>query len=153
MNLDETRREDIVRNFMTALDSNELDNAANYLADDFEFSGWTPRSLDKQGFLTLLSNIKEGIPGLSFNIHNILEQASTITGTVQVQGYQTDSFIIPILGTPPIPQTASSVSLPTENVTYQLRDGLITAMNIQHVAGGGISGLLRQLGIDLPLVQ
>ena len=153
MNTTDNTPSNIVRNFMTALDSNELDTAANFLADDFVFSGWTPKPLNKQAFLTLLENIKDGIPGLSFNIHNVLEQNTSITGTIQVQGYQTDSFIIPALGTPPIPQTASSVSLPMEEVTYQLRDDLITAMDVEHTTGGGISGLLKQLGIELPLAQ
>ena len=145
---------DIVRNFMSALDDNDLDTAATYLADDFLFSGWTPKPLDKNGFLGMLKDIKEGIPGLLFNLHNVLEQSENIiTGTIQIKGYQSDSFIIPILGTPPIPQTATSVSLPTEDVTYQLNDSAIAAMTVQHVAGGGISGLLKQLGIDLTIVQ
>ncbi|GLV57501.1 hypothetical protein KDH_43370 [Dictyobacter sp. S3.2.2.5] len=145
---------DIVRNFMSALDDNNLDTAANYLADDFQFSGWTPMPLDKNGFLGMFKDIKEGIPGLLFNLHNVLEQSENrVTGTMQIKGYQTDSFIIPILGTPPIPQTANSVSLPTEDVTYQLNDSGIVAMVVQHTSGGGITGLLRQLGIDLPIVQ
>ncbi|GHO88974.1 nuclear transport factor 2 family protein [Dictyobacter formicarum] len=146
---------DIVRGFMSALDDNDPDTAATYLADDFQFSGWTPKPLDKNGFMGMLKDIKEGIPGLSFNLHNVLEPSENrVTGTIQVKGYQSDSFIIPILGTPPIPQTATSVSLPTEDVTYQLNDdSAIAAMAVQHVAGGGISGLLKQLGINLIIVQ
>ncbi|GCE04209.1 nuclear transport factor 2 family protein [Dictyobacter aurantiacus] len=145
---------DVVRNLMSALDDNNLDTAATYLADDFQFSGWTPKPLDKIGFLGMFKDIKEGIPGLLFNLHNVLEQSENrVTGTIQIKGYQTDSFIIPMLGTPPIPQTANSVSLPTEDVTYQLNDSGVVAMIVQHTSGGGITGLLRQLGIDLPIVQ
>ncbi|GCE18037.1 nuclear transport factor 2 family protein [Dictyobacter kobayashii] len=145
---------DIVRSFMNALDDNELDTATNYLAEDFLFSGWTPKPLDKNGFLSMIKDIKEGIPGLIFNLHNVLEPSSDrVTGTLQIKGYQSDSFIIPVLGTPPIPQTATSVSLPIEDVTYQLNGSTIASMVVQHVQGGGITGLLKQLGIDLTIVQ
>jgi hypothetical protein len=146
--------EDIVRNFATAIDDNDLESAANYLAPTFIFRGWTPKPLNKPGFLSLIGSIKEGIPGLALNLHNILVQDDqTITGTIQITGYQSDSFIIPVLGTPPIPQTASSVSMPTENVTFRLANEAITAFEVEHVVDGGVQGLIRQLGIDLPIVQ
>jgi hypothetical protein len=146
--------EDIVRNFAIAIDDNDLESAAGYLAPTFIFRGWTPKPLDKQGFLSLISSIKEGIPGLILNLHNVLvEDDQTVTGTIQIAGYQSDSFVIPVLGTPPIPQTASSVSLPTENVTFRLAHETITALEVQHVENGGIQGLIRQLGIDLPIIQ
>jgi hypothetical protein len=66
---------------------------------------------------------------------------------------QKDSFIIPELGTPPIPQTASSVNMPAEDVRYTLEQGLITSMYVQPREGGGIRGLLRQLGIELTIAQ
>ena len=142
-----------VKNFMTALDDNNLESAAAYLADDFIFSGWTPKPLDKNGFFNLIGGIKEGIPGLAFNLHNVLEEGETITGNIHVTGYQTDSFIIPVLGTPPIPQTANSVSMPSEEVTYRVEHNLIILFDVEKVAGGGIVGLIKQLGIDLTIVQ
>jgi hypothetical protein len=142
-----------VKNFMTALDDNNLESAADYLADDFVFSGWIPKPLHKDGFFNLISGIKEGIPGLAFNLHNVLEEGKTITGNIHVTGYQTDSFIIPVLGTPPIPQTANSVSLPSEEVTYRVEQNLIIMFDVKEVEGGGIVGLIKQLGIDLTIVQ
>jgi hypothetical protein len=144
---------DNVKNFMTALDDNNLASAVIYLADDFVFSGWTPKPLNKDGFFNLIAGVKEGIPGLAFNLHNVLEDGNTITGNIHVTGYQSDSFIIPVLGTPPIPQTANSVSLPSEEVTYRIEHDLITMFDVKKVVGGGIVGLIKQLGIDLTIVQ
>lgn len=144
---------DGVKNFMTALDDNNLESAPTFLADDFVFSGWTPRPLNKDGFFNLIGGIKEGIPGLAFGLHNVLEDGETITGHIHVTGYQTDSFIIPVLGTPLIPQTANSVSLPSEEVIYRVEHGLITMWDVKATEGGGIVGLIKQLGIDLTIVQ
>lgn len=146
---------DIVRNFTTALEGNDFDVAAGYLTDNFLFSGWTPRPLTKANFLSTIQNLKAGIPGLIFNLHNVLEEneGRQVTATWQVAGYQSDSFILPALGTPPIPQMARSVSLPTEDVRYLLENGQINALHVQSTAGGGIVGLLNQLDFDLPIVQ
>jgi hypothetical protein len=53
------------------------------------------------------------------------------------------------MGTPVIPQTANSVSLPAEDVTFMVEQGKIASMNVQSVEGGGINGLFHQLGFDL----
>jgi hypothetical protein len=68
-------------------------------------------------------------------------------------GTQTDGFILPPLGLPPIPQMARTVSLPEEHWNYTLQNGKIAQITVQRVPGGGIQGLLHQLGIDMPIIQ
>lgn len=145
---------EIIRKFMAALENNEKDEAESYLADDFIFSGWTPKSLNKSGFLSMISGIKEGIPGLIFNLHNVLEEnQQRVTATWQIAGYQSDSFLLTSLGLPPIPQMARSVSLPSENVVYMLTNGQIRSLAVEATPGGGLEGLLHQLGIHVPIIQ
>ena len=145
---------DTVRNVMNALEANDKEAAASYLADTFIASGWTPQAVNKNTFLNIIAEIKEGIPGLIFNLHNVQEvDDTTVTATMKIAGYQSDSFIIPELGTPPIPQTANSVNMPPEDVRFTFEQGLITSMYVQPTEGGGIRGLLRQLGIDLTIAQ
>jgi hypothetical protein len=138
---------------MTALDNNEQDQWGDYLTDDFTFSGWTPKSLTKSDFLNVMAGLKEGLPGLIFNLHNVREDGDKVLGTWQLVGYQTDSFNLPALGLPPIPQMARSVSLPTEDVTYIVENGHIVLIFVQPNSEGGIKGLLRQLGINVPIIQ
>ncbi len=144
---------DTVRAFITALETNDQDTAESYLSDNFIFSGWTPRPLNKSDFLTVMGGLKAGIPGLIFNLHNIEEQGNTVTGTMQIAGYQSDSFILPPLGLPPIPQMARSISMPTEDVTFIIANNQLTRFNVQQTASGGLRGLLHQLGFDAPIIQ
>lgn len=145
---------ELVRNFMTALDDNEQSEYERYLAPTFMMIGWTPKPLNRQGFLDVIGGLKEGIPGLIFNLHNVLESdPHQITGTWHVAGYQTSSFILPTLGLPPIPQMGRSISLPTEDVTYELADNQIRAIQVQPTEGGGIKGILEQLGVDVPIIM
>ena len=149
---------DIVKDFMIALESKDYDTAASYLSDDFVFSGWTPQPLDKDQFMTVMGELKAGIPNLSYHFHTVrdvqdLVQESNVKAAIQMTGTQTDSFILPPLGLPPIPQMARSVSLPEEHWDYTLQNGKIVKITVQRVPGGGIQGLLRQLGIELPIIQ
>ncbi|HLI88392.1 MAG TPA: nuclear transport factor 2 family protein [Ktedonobacteraceae bacterium] len=143
---------DTVKSFMSALEGNDFDQAADYLADTFIFSGWTPQPLDKRSFMGLMQGLKSGIPGLIFNLHNVDEQDNKVTGTLQIAGYQTASINLPQLNLPPVPQMGRSVSLPTENVEYTLANDQIVRIDIERVSGGGVAGLLHQLGVDIPYV-
>ncbi|MFL5656474.1 MAG: nuclear transport factor 2 family protein [Ktedonobacteraceae bacterium] len=149
---------DIAKDFMIALESKDYDTAASYLSDDFVFSGWTPQPLDKDQFITVMGELKAGIPNLSYHFHTVrdvrdLVQESNVKAAIQMTGTQTDSFILPPLGLPPIPQMARSVSLPEEHWDYTLQNGKIVKITVQRVPGGGIQGLLHQLGIDMPIIQ
>jgi len=46
-----------------------------------------------------------------------------------------------------------SVSLPEEHWRYVIRDNKIARIIIDRVPGGGITGLLHQLGVDVPIIQ
>lgn len=145
---------ELVRNFMTALDDNETSEYERYLAPAFVFIGWIPKPLNRQGFLDVIGGLKEGIPGLIFNLHNVLEAGpQQVTATWHIAGYQTNSFILPTLGLPPIPQMGRSISLPTEEVVYELANNQIRTIQVQPTEGGGIKGILEQLGIDVPIVM
>lgn len=144
---------DVVKTVMTALESNEKDTVDHTLADAFMCYGWTPKPLNKQGFMQVIEGLKSGIPGLIFNLHNVSEEENTVHATWQVAGYQTDSFILPVLSLPPIPQMGKSINLPAEEVDFNVENEQVTRMTVHHVPGGSIRGLLQQLGTDAPIIQ
>ena len=144
---------DTVRAFVTAVENNEQEDITNPLGDDFLFSGWTPSPLNKADFIAVFAELKSGIPSLMFNLHNLAEEGNSVTGSIQIAGYQSDAFSIPQLSLPPVPQMARSVSLPVEDVTFTMLGDKITRWSVHHVPGGGIRGLLQQLGFDAPIIQ
>jgi len=88
-----------------------------------------------------------------FNLHNLSEEGNRVTGSIQVAGYQSNAFSIPLLSLPPVPQMARSISLPVEDVVFELAGDTITRWTVHHAEGGGIKGLLHQLGFDAPIIQ
>ena len=150
--------EDTVKAFMTALELRDLDTANTYLSDDFIFTGWTPQPLDTKQFLTVFGGLQAGIPNLLFHFHTVQDVHerqgdSRVRVTTQLTGTQTEGFVLPPLGLPPIPQTAKIVSLPEEHWYFTVVNNKITRIMVERVPGGGIQGLLQQLGVDVPIIQ
>lgn len=153
-----TTATDTVTNFMDKMENLNFDAAATYLADNFTCSGLTPRPLNKSHFIQLMKGLAEGMPNLSFHCNNVHEVEGRLTGsveqaTIQITGRQSDGFILPPLGLPPIPQTDASVSLPSEHWNFTVQGDKIVKVAVEQMPGGGIVGLLKQLGVDIPIYQ
>lgn len=151
---------EIVAAFMAALEAKEFDTATSYLSDDFIFSGSTPQPLNRNQFITTMSGLASGIPNLSYHfrdIHDILGQQQwqeeRVESTIQMTGTQTESFELQWLSLPIIPQMGKSVSLPQEHWQFSVKGDKITMLTTDRVPGGGITGLLGQLGIDTSVIE
>lgn len=153
-----TSATEIVIAFMEALEAKEYTRAAGYLADTATVMGLTPAPLSKNHFIEVMSELAEGFPDLVLNFHATgeagqTEEGSQVRGAVQISGTQVNIFELPSLGIGPIPELARSVSLPEENWEYLVRESMIASIRVERKPGGGIEGLLNQLGVHDPLEQ
>lgn len=139
-----------VNSLMEALEAGEMNGAAGYLSDDFVLNGLTPRPLDRPQFLDFMRSVREAFPDWSFNPRDIQEQGSSVVLTLRSTGTQTGDLVIPVPGLPLVPATGKSISLPDQPTRATIRGNQVTSITIQPVAGGGILGILQQLGIRLP---
>jgi hypothetical protein len=54
-------------------------------------------------------------------------------------------------GMPPFPATGLAVDLPQVQTRFVLKDNKVSEMNVESVPGGGLAGLLQQIGTELPV--
>jgi hypothetical protein len=154
-----TSATDIVTTFMEALEIKEFDTANAYLSDTFQYIGSTPKPLNKQQYIRYSSELAEGMPNLSYNFHDVQEvedelgEGNRMRAAIQITGTHTNAFQVIPLGLPLIPETNKSVSLPEEHWEYLIKDNTIATIDVEQVAGGGIAGILQQLGVDIPIIQ
>jgi hypothetical protein len=127
-----------------------MDMAAQYMTDDFVFEGWTPQALNKGEFLALQSELHAAMPDYAFNLSNMCEQNGVVRALMQITGTQTHPLNLPMFGIR-VPYTGVSVILPQEHVEFVRKDGKVAQMRVESVAGGGLVGLLQQIGTQLPL--
>jgi len=141
---------EIVQTFITALQAGDMETAAQYMTDDFVFEGWTPQALNKGEFLALQSELHAAMPDYAFNLSDMREQNGVVRALMQITGTQTRPLNLPMFGIH-VPYTGVSVILPQEHVEFVLADGKVAQMRVETKPGGGLAGLLQQIGAELPL--
>jgi hypothetical protein len=73
-----------------------------------------------------------------------------VVAAVQITGTQTRDLILPIPGMPTIPATNKNVPLPGEHLEFTFMGDKIASLASDNVTGGGVPGVLQQLGVPLP---
>jgi len=138
-----------VKAFSSALESKDFDKAASYLSDDFTLTGPTPQPVGKNEFIGIQSAFILAIPDWSFNDHDVQEQGDKVTGAVQITGTHTEPLVLS--GMPPIPATGKKISLPEEHLEFTFKGDKIASLTSDNVPGGGIPGVLQQIGVQMPM--
>lgn len=136
---------------LEALESGDLERAADYLSDGYVFSGPTPRPLDKGQFLEFMRSMRRAFPDFAFNARELREQGSRVLLTLRITGTQTGQLVLPVPGMPSVPAAGRRVSLPEEPASCTVQGDRVLATSIQPVQGGGVLGILHQLGVRLPV--
>jgi len=139
-----------VKAFAAALEARDFSMAASYLAYDFVFSGPVPQPIGKQEFIAVQSAFEDAFQDWSFNSHDEVEQGDKVLSAVQITGTHTRDLVLPMPGMPPIPATNKRVSLPEEHLEFTFKGDKIASLTSDNAPGGGVPGILQQLGVPLP---
>ena len=98
----------------------------------------------------LQGTLVKAIPNWKFNASNLKTQGNSLTGTVQVTGTHSATLTPIMPGMPAVPATGKKVSLPSEPFTITIRNDKIASFDVAQVAGGGVPGIMAQIGVALP---
>ncbi len=139
-----------VKAFSAALEARDFEKAASYLSDDFVFTGPIPQPLGKQEFIAVQTAFENAFEDWSFNSHDEVEQGEKVVAAVQITGTHTRDLVLPMPGMPPIPATHKKVSLPEEHLEFTFKGDKIASLTSDNVPGGGVPGVLQQIGVPLP---
>lgn len=142
--------EKLVRDTLSAMEAGDTAKAGSSMTDDFVFSGPVPQPIGKAEFLGLQAGLVRAIPDWKFNASNFKVQGNTVSGTVQITGTHTATLETHIPGIPPVPATGKRIALPQEPFTFTLRNDKIASFEAARVPGGGVPGLLAQIGVSMP---
>lgn len=141
----------LIEEMITALQSSDLELASNVMADTFTVTGLLPKTLNKRQFLAVQSELLVAMPDFSYNLSNLRSHDDGVHAIIRISGTQTHDLALPLFGVENIAATGLAVSLPQTRVTYQIENNKVVRMNVESVIGGGLNGLLQQVGAELPL--
>ncbi|GCE19351.1 nuclear transport factor 2 family protein [Dictyobacter kobayashii] len=148
-------RVEIVKTVIAALQSGDTEVAAAKLADSFTMTGFVTRALNKGQFLSFQDELLAAMPDLSYNLDNVVrtQEANTVSASVILTGTHTHDLELPQFGLEKIAATGIDVSLPQTTLICHVEHDQLTRAEFENVTGGGLVGLLQQLGSELPLLQ
>ncbi len=144
---------DTVNTFLTALQSGDIELAATTMSDDFTMSGFAVKTLTKSEFIVTQSNLLAAMPDFSYNMtQEQLEDNGVVQTQLEITGTQLNSLTLPIFGVQTIQATGLAVTLAEARTTFKVNgENKVTSMEMQAIPGGGLEGLLQQVGAELPL--
>ena len=140
------RPQEIFTQYSAALDRGDLDAMRALIHEDFRLEGAGLDGVGKPEFLAAMKAQMDAFPDYSENPTDLQEIGDDVLQfVVHVTGTQTGTLALP--GLTPIPPTGRTVRLPREPAWVHIYDNQILVYHVAPVPGGGLKGILAQLGV------
>jgi hypothetical protein len=140
----------IVEEVFSGMERNDFAKAESYASKDMKVTGPAPVPLGANEFFGTMKALVAGIPDWKFNYKIGSESKNVVETKVRITGTHTREIPSPLPGVKNVAPTAKTVRMPEEKVTFTFSNNKIININVEKVQGGGIPGLLKQLGVEIP---
>lgn len=141
---------EIAEKFLAAVATLDLDAAAPYCADSFTYSGPLPKPVTLQEWRRVAAPFQRAFPDWSFNPQIVGEEGNLVNLTVQVTATHSGDLDLTGLDMGYIPATGKSIATPQTTGRVTFEGDKVANLHIEVVEGGGIPGILAQLGVEMP---
>ncbi len=141
---------EIVRTAVEALEKGDFEKAHRYLSENLRFSGPVPEPIGREEFEGVMRALLAGIPDWRFNGRDLREEGGKVKLTVSITGTNSRELPPVFPGLKSTPPTGRKVHLPEEHLEFTLKEDKIERIEADRVPGGGVLGVLKQLGVSLP---
>ena len=141
---------DVFKAGLAAFETHDMKKVDELFADDMVFAGPVPQPIGKREFVGLQSALMAAMPDWKFNASDFKEEGDKVMAKAHISGTQTAALSLPALGIQSFPASGKHVQLPYESLTATIKNGKLTRLEAAHVEGGGVTGVLAQIGVKLP---
>lgn len=138
---------ELAKVFGSTMDTGDFSKLESYLDDGFIFSGPTPNPLNKQEFLGFHRSLKAAFPDWNTNVVVLEDRGDSVRATASPSGTHRATLILKDIGS--YEATNRSFRLPPEPLLLSVKNNKITSIVITPTAGGGVMGILSQLGLSV----
>ena len=142
---------ELTKKVFTLIEEKNTAAAAQYLSEDFTFSGPVPEPVSGAMWLGLHDKLNAAFSNFSFNLGDLKMENGCVSATVQLSGTHTAALDATALGLPVFPATGKSIHLPKEPLMVEFQGEKICSIAGERVPGGGMQGILSQIGVAVPV--
>jgi hypothetical protein len=142
---------EIVKAYFDALDSANLSQVDQYLADDYQLVDFTPKPMDKNAMLDMIRLFKTALPNLKHSLSNIRVENNVVKLTVQWSGTNIGHLDLRGMGIGIVPKTQKFIIFPNGNYEFTVKSGKIAIeRDVSPVSPNRrMSGMLKAFGINV----
>ena len=142
---------ELAKKVFRLIEAKDTAGAAELLSSDFKFSGPVSEPIGGQEWMSLHDKLNAAFPDFSFNVREDSEEEGDVAHIkVQLSGTHEAELDLSPMGLPSVPSTGKSMRLPEEVLDVTVVDGKVSAVHGEPIEGGGLMGILAQLGVELP---
>ena len=140
----------IVESFFNAIEKNDFTTAESLVTNNFKVTGVGPEPLGVKEYLGVHRAFNSGMPDFKFNYKIGSVSKNIVETKVRLTGTHLKEITAPIPGLHNIPATNKTLRMPEEKVRFTIKDNKIESLHLESVPGGGLPGVLAQLGVEMP---
>jgi predicted ester cyclase len=140
--------EQAARDFVTNMTDSEK-TRAHLTADAMVSGGVLPQPMPAMEALNLIAAMQSAFPDLRFEVEQVTVNGNEATVNLQLIGTNTGTLSMPLPGMPSIPPTGKKVSV-KDAFVVTVQGDKVSHMRVESPAGGGLPGVLAQLGVQMP---
>jgi ketosteroid isomerase-like protein len=141
--------EEVARQFVSRM-TDEAAVQALLTPDATVSGGILPAAMPAMEAFRMIGGLQSGFPDIRFEPQNITVSGDQATVDVRITGTNTGAVTLPIPGlSGSIPPTGRRVSV-SDRFVITVRGDKVASMRVDSPAGGGIPGVLEQLGVNRP---
>lgn len=142
---------EIVKAYFTALDSENLEQADQYLSEDYRLVDFTPQPMDKEAMLEMVGRLRAAFPNLAHSLSNIRVEDNVVKLTVQRSGTSSGHLDFRKMGIGVIPRSQKFIIFPNGNYEFTIKGGkIIIERDVSPISQNRrMSGMLKALGVNM----
>jgi hypothetical protein len=139
-----------VQALMDSVQKGDFAKARFLLSDDFQFSGPVPEPINGEAWMGMSMNLKKAFPDLDYHFHVDGADSNVVKLSAQLKGTHSGDLDLTALGMGVIPPTNKSFANPYEHGRVTVKGDKVASWSVDPIEGGGVMGILSQLGIKPP---
>ena len=145
-------KRETVQALLDAVQKADFEQAKSMLADDFQFSGPVPETINKDAWLGMSSSLKTAFPNLDYHFRVIGTEGDIVRATSQLSGTHSGSFDLTGMNMGLIPATGKTFAASLEKTRITVKDNKITAWAVEPTQGAGMEAIIKLLDVKMPTV-
>ena len=140
---------DLVKSGLKSIEAADFLHFRELYSDNFLLTGSVPKPLSRVEYIDLMRALLKAFPDWKFNATNFKQVRDHVTCNTHIIGTHTGVLELPMLGISAQP-TNKRFASPEELLTITVANSKITRVESDNVPGGGLMGILSQIGVQIP---